>query len=327
MNGADRRASGAGLWSHHDAHSVFISVAAALLTVTLVVDLLTSSDAYGIGVLSVMLVVTATMGVVAIVQGARIPRSFGLAAVCAFGLAQVFFLSGLSDAKGAVSSLQELPILGFYLGWFVRPVLARTLMSVSIVALILAILTNPDFAPDGQLGVPTAVHGLLGAIFCFEVGSYLWRRSTALANTDPLTGVLNRRGFLASLRRELRVPASQRRHAMAFVVIDFDDFKLVNDTSGHGEGDRVLREIVGEWEEESRTRDLIGRTGGDEFVMLLRRTDERQAAAMMQRLQAHSAHPWSWGAVTVEPEDSVDSLFARADAQLYLQKSARKSVS
>ena len=327
MNGGDRRALLTRLWWHHDAHSIFMSIAAALLSVTLVVDISTSSDAYGVGPLAIMLTVTVTMGVVVLIRGAKISRGFGLAAVCAFGLAQVFFLSGLSDAKGAVSSLQELPILGFYLGWFVRPALARSLMTVTVAVLIVAITTNPDFAPDGQLGVPTAVHGLLSAVFCFEVGSYLWRRSTALANTDPLTGVLNRRGFLAALRAELRAStASQRKYSMVFVVIDFDDFKQVNDTLGHAEGDRVLRETVAEWQRESRTRDLIARTGGDEFVMLLRRTDERHAEGVMGRLQAESAHPWSWGAVTVEADDSVESLFARADLRLYAQKSARKGT-
>lgn len=317
------RAAALRLWWLQDAHSIFLTVAAVVLSITLVVDFVTASDHYGVLPLTAMLACCIVLGGTAFVQGRRVRRGVAMLAIGAFALAQTFFQSGLSDASGSVAGLQELPILGLYLGWFVRPKFARTLMCVTVTMIVLAMLTNPAFAPNGELGVPTAVHGVLAGIFCFEVGSYLWRRSNALANTDPLTRVLNRRGFFEELAADLK-SLSKRRRSLALVVVDFDGFKRINDTLGHAAGDRVLRETVAEWKQDSRARDLIGRSGGDEFALLLRDVDDAGVRTVMQRLQDASAHAWSWGGAIARSDDTPDSLFARADLALYAQKAERK---
>lgn len=87
-----------------------------------------------------------------------------------------------------------------------------------------------------------------------------------LASRDPVTGLLNRRGLDASLANLLTAPAMQ---PLAVLQIDLDWFKEVNDTFGHDAGDRVLREVGAILERSVRRTDVVGRTGGDEFVVVL----------------------------------------------------------
>ena len=99
-----------------------------------------------------------------------------------------------------------------------------------------------------------------------------------LALTDPLTGLLNRRGFVEQLEQ---LPPTGGMLAL----LDGDRFKQVNDRLGHAEGDRVLRALAERLRDRLRKQDLAARWGGDEFVILLRDTDEREARAILKRVQ------------------------------------------
>jgi diguanylate cyclase (GGDEF)-like protein len=89
-----------------------------------------------------------------------------------------------------------------------------------------------------------------------------------LASHDPLTGLLNRRGFEAELERAV---AFAKRYELetALVIVDIDHFKLVNDTYGHRAGDAALRRLADLMRKRLRSTDVIGRLGGDEFAIIL----------------------------------------------------------
>ena len=172
-----------------------------------------------------------------------------------------------------------------------------------------------------------ALNGLLGRIR--EYQSELVR----LANTDGLTGILNRRTFFAKGEALL----SKYENNVYFVQIDLDHFKSVNDNYGHGIGDQVL-ELVGRLLQGSirtvgeREPDLVGRLGGEEFGILLSTENLEQARSVAERLRATleksevdtGAKPLtitgSFGLAEAMPGESLDDLYHRADAACYEAK-------
>ena len=105
-----------------------------------------------------------------------------------------------------------------------------------------------------------------------------------LSETDMLTGTLNRRGFLKRAERDFKRLRRTRKPA-AMVMIDVDHFKHVNDTYGHAAGDMVLAMVVERCRVEIRTTDLLGRFGGEEFVMMLCDSPPESIPAVVERLR------------------------------------------
>ncbi len=110
------------------------------------------------------------------------------------------------------------------------------------------------------------------------------RESEKLALLDPLTDVLNRRGLEAVLMRESG-RAAEEGSEWIVILVDLDDFKLVNDQYGHAVGDHVLREVVSVLKASLRAKDLICRVGGDEFLVLLPRTPGAFAVALAEKIR------------------------------------------
>ncbi len=104
------------------------------------------------------------------------------------------------------------------------------------------------------------------------------------AATDFLTGVHNRRSFEDAATRELE-ERRQSREPLSLVMIDADHFKKVNDTYGHGTGDDVLKALANTLKAHVRAIDIVARLGGEEFVLLLPRTDEANAFAVAERVR------------------------------------------
>jgi diguanylate cyclase (GGDEF)-like protein len=154
---------------------------------------------------------------------------------------------------------------------------------------------------------------------------------TAAALTDPLTGVLNRRGFLEAAERELD-RARRYQHPMALAFVDIRGLKAVNDTEGHLAGDKLLRRVTTLLRESARTHDMVGRIGGDELAVLLAEQSADGAAAMTQRVRAQiPAYRAGLGLVTAWdvtigtaafPEDgeTMEQLLDAADRRLYQQR-------
>lgn len=157
-----------------------------------------------------------------------------------------------------------------------------------------------------------------------------------LALHDPLTNLLNRRGFAEACRQHLAL-AQRSFSAFTLLVLDLDAFKVINDTLGHETGDAALTEMAEVLRDLARDSDLVGRLGGDEFAVLLTGTGERNVAAFRARLEAalaqRNAAPdrayalvASVGSATWLPEypASMATLHRLADEAMYADKRARQ---
>jgi diguanylate cyclase (GGDEF)-like protein len=155
-----------------------------------------------------------------------------------------------------------------------------------------------------------------------------------MAETDFLTGVMNRRSFYTAAEREL---SAARRYVrgLAVVMLDIDHFKAINDSHGHQAGDEVLKAVAMICRAECRDSDVLARYGGEEFVLLLQETHPGEAREVAERIRtALAAAPVrvgdlvipvtaSLGLATAGPETAgVDQLVRIADAALYRAKAA-----
>ncbi len=155
-----------------------------------------------------------------------------------------------------------------------------------------------------------------------------------LANTDPLTKILNRHELHHQLNHAL---ANCRRYdrPACLIMIDLDHFKDVNDTHGHLVGDQVLIEVCDIIKHRIRESDLLFRYGGEEFALLLPNETLDQAQAVAENLRDKIASQTlteqititaSFGVAEAHPEDTDQSLLKRADAALYQAKQCRNEV-
>ena len=169
-------------------------------------------------------------------------------------------------------------------------------------------------AAAALVDVAALVLGLLGA-----------RHDAAI---DELTGCLNRRAALARLGEEI-ARAQRTRSPVSCLMLDIDNLKRINDTFGHLEGDRVLREAGASLRGQLRAYDLAARYGGDEFLVLLPAVGEHAAAQAATRMRtavariispadANAQIPVSvtFGAATSRPGDVPNTLLQRADQAL-----------
>lgn len=154
---------------------------------------------------------------------------------------------------------------------------------------------------------------------------------TRIADTDALTGLRNRRRFDEMAGDEV-LRSAHGRQVLWLLMIDIDNFKMINDTFGHLEGDHALRQVSRVLREGVRGSDIVARYGGEEFCILLPGADENTAHATAQRLRRIVSelrvgpkfdHPVtiSIGATAMDREDScLGDLLKRADQALYRAK-------
>ena len=158
-----------------------------------------------------------------------------------------------------------------------------------------------------------------------------------LATTDVLTQSSNRRHFFECAHREFE-QARYQGTPLAFLLLDIDDFKVINDTYGHQEGDNALQRIAESGRATLRRGDVFGRVGGEEFAAVFPGCAPDMAMQVAERLQreiqrlsfSHGDQTFgitvSQGLTSLTAEDeSVDSLFARADAAMYKAKHQGKN--
>jgi diguanylate cyclase (GGDEF)-like protein len=153
-----------------------------------------------------------------------------------------------------------------------------------------------------------------------------------LAKTDELTGVLNRRGFLDAMEREVQ-RAYRFAHRLSVLMVDLDYFKKINDTYGHEAGDRALRQVAEACSEILRTVDIVGRLGGDEFAVILPETNIDEASLVGEKLRiAISQTEVRFGRESLllsvsigvagwnQTDKTGDAAIAEADGALYRAK-------
>ena len=163
----------------------------------------------------------------------------------------------------------------------------------------------------------------------------LYQQTRDLSNTDSLTRLANRRFFQAALDKEF---AQARRYGTNFslIMIDIDHFKRYNDAHGHLQGDKVLRDVAQILQDNIRGIDLAARFGGEEFIILMPKTNKEGARAAAEKLRLCVAEREFMGAAESQPEghltlslgiaefpedaDSLETLQEQADQALYQAK-------
>jgi diguanylate cyclase (GGDEF)-like protein len=158
-----------------------------------------------------------------------------------------------------------------------------------------------------------------------------------LSLTDELTGLHNRRGFLALAGQHLKL-ANRMRQGCVLVFADLDGLKQINDRFGHPEGDAALRHLADALRATTRESSIVARVGGDEFAVLMFNAPAGSDRLLIDRItrRLETAHrrdrplyplSVSMGAVAYDPEQpcSIDELLARADRRMYAKKAERHS--
>ena len=174
----------------------------------------------------------------------------------------------------------------------------------------------------------------IGALMAFAGLQWLQRRKLrALAMMDELTGLSNRRAIMAQAEQFLK-----QAQPFALIIIDIDHFKLFNDCYGHQMGDQVLQQVANQLSQALRKPDALGRTGGEEFMLLLPEVNPKQSFDLAERLRLQIReielptgveHPLSisLGIANWQQEASITELIARADKALYIAKNAGRNQS
>ncbi|MGQ0836469.1 MAG: sensor domain-containing diguanylate cyclase [Gammaproteobacteria bacterium] len=221
-------------------------------------------------------------------------------------------------------------------GWFL---VAWGLLEASTIATAIRLLLR-----DGENAELLLYYGLplsmvAAAVFiALGVADRLREQRVALtdaerrAQTDPLTGVLNRRSIVERLEAACS-RARARGLPISLLFIDLDHFKEINDTYGHAAGDACLGAIIGPIQAELRQSDVIGRYGGEEFVVMLSSADAAAARPIAERILERVAHVQVEGfgrpirltcSIGVAASDTLgvwgEHLIARADAAVYAAK-------
>lgn len=158
-----------------------------------------------------------------------------------------------------------------------------------------------------------------------------------LATTDPLTGLMNRRGLMPLAEHELSLSRREQR-PLAIAFVDVDGLKGVNDEHGHGIGDLLIIEVAALLRDTLRASDLVARVGGDEFCVLLTSDSAIDVDTTIARIQHHVS--WantlpgrtyevsvSIGAAIRDPQhdESLDELLHKADAAMYARKRTKQA--
>lgn len=222
--------------------------------------------------------------------------------------------------------------------WFVGKRAGLLISIISAVAWLLNAI--PDTHPYAHPMIPywnVALRLIFLLIFTYMLAAFkkVLEHEQELARTDYLTGVANRRFFYELTHAEIR---RSRRNEQPFTIayMDIDDFKEVNDRSGHSTGDVLLRTVAETIRREVREIDVLARLGGDEFAILLPETGQQAARAVVRRVQKNlleivGQRNWpvtfSIGVVTwTTPPQNVDEVVKRADQLMYSVKNSGKNM-
>jgi diguanylate cyclase (GGDEF)-like protein len=222
-----------------------------------------------------------------------------------------------AGGQGQLMAGGYLTLLGLIVGltlsgrWLVAVVIVGSLLYL-IAAETRSLMDSRSYA----LGM-TALFAVVSLVVASLVG-----RLTSQATRDPLTGALNRRGLetdaVIAHERDVRSGIGT-----TLVEVDLDDFKSFNDRYGHAAGDDLLGRLVEDWTPVLRMTDLLGRVGGDEFVLVLPATNLEETEPLLARMRAANPSRWTAGIASWSGSESLWQALERADTSMYAHKPHR----
>ena len=251
-------------------------------------------------------------GVVTLALGDRIPvrqQQWLLFSPTPFVAAGVWMSTSNIAAMGVACFYISVTCTGaFFLSWPAAS--ANTTIGV------ICCMTTLGFRPGLPWWAGLVTSGVVIGVF-LVVGVLV--RVASEADIDPLTNLLNRRGFDRQLELELSRAAKSRR-LPALVLLDLDQFKEINDVDGHAAGDAVLQSVAGTWQKMVDRNATLARYGGDEFALLLPRTSAQEAVLVADEMRAAISLECSAGVTTGHLGESASFMVSRADVGLYRAK-------
>ena len=182
-----------------------------------------------------------------------------------------------------------------------------------------------------MFGAYSAAYALVVVGFLASVAIEYQHHLAHLATEDPLTRLLNRRGLTDALQLSMAA-AARHRHSTAVIMADIDHFKTINDSFGHETGDRVIQQVARILDRMCRSSDVVARTGGEEFLLVLPNTDLESARVLAERIRLSiGEHPLlvdqqripvtiSLGVAATLGEVDLDELYDEADRAMYIAK-------
>ena len=243
-----------------------------------------------------------------------------LACACAAPIAALLFHEFI---VAQVWSLMPLIFIAMFVRSWHRPATARAVVLVVAAATVTGLLVAPADVPGLWLILfPGCIIGTA------EVFGWLHGTLIAAALRDPLTAVWNRAG-LEREADEILARAARRGAPVAVIALDIDEFKKINDHDGHQEGDRVLVRLAEFWTSQLPGQAVIGRIGGDEFVVVVPDCRQDQAQSLADELGAEGPTPVSTGVAVgwIHDSNTFPDLLADADRDLYRRKRAHREAS
>ena len=250
------------------------------------------------------------------------PDHLGLvvAAVAWFGVLAALAFLVLGTRRGAIASLVGLVLVELGAGWSAIDGMLAGQGAVGVVV----------FLATGHVALVGVLWVLARDVEQLAAAHARAQVLEELATTDPLTGAANRRRLDDELQRMV-ARAHRYGQPLSVVLADLDHFKTVNDTHGHEVGDAVLVATVSRLGEAVREADLLGRWGGEEFLLLAPMTDHEAACQLAERCRELVASvrvggpgptvTASLGVASLTPDDDARTLMRRADLALYTAKS------
>ena len=261
--------------------------------------------------------VALTLAVVLVTVGPRIGPSILTAVVVIATLMVIAVASVSRTSDGQLLAGFSLLMLGVYSAYFLSRRVVYAQLAVAVVLYGAVLLLNPQLV---RLWYGVAV--VLIDVAVTLVVANLVRHLRTQALHDPLTGAYNRRGLEdgATLAHDMD---ARSHHATTIVEIDLDGFKQYNDTHGHAAGDALLAGVVEAWRGVLRRTDILARTGGDEFVLILPSTERGEAEALVARMRAVTDVPWTAGMAQWQQGEPLPEALRHADEAMYRDKPHR----